>query len=94
MTDDDFDYWAVEFPTDDDLKSAYAHLAISAEVTPHIALVAETAMDEDEIRAALAPMTAQGVSFTVTPSDISKDDMWPQWPEDSDEAEDGGTPKP
>jgi hypothetical protein len=85
MTDDDFDYWAVAFTTVEDLKAAYSHLAISAETSPHVALVAETLMDEDEIRKALEPMAAQGVTFTITPSEISREDMWPQWPEDDEE---------
>lgn len=87
MTNDDFDYWAVEFSSREDLKAAYSHVAISAETSPYVALVAETAMDEDEIRAALAPLSAQGVSFTITSSEISRQDMWPEFPEDSDEDE-------
>jgi hypothetical protein len=87
MTDDDFDYWAVEFSSREDLKAAYAHIAISAETSPYVALVAETAMDEDDVRAALAPMAAQGVPFTITHSEISREDMWPEFPEDSDEDE-------
>lgn len=88
MHRDDFDYWEVRFETEADLQAAYAVLPISAQSGPHVALVEDDRMGEDEIRQALRTMADGNVSFSISPSEATKDEMWPVWPEDPD-TEDG-----
>lgn len=85
MTDEriEFDYWAVEFTSEQDLQCARRHLPVSGEVTPHVALVDRDRMDDAQIREAVAAM---GVSFIIVPSSIRKDEMWPEDAGDEDES--------
>lgn len=90
---DEFDYWEVHFKTKTDLKSAYAHIAISAEIAPHGALVDGDQADEQHIREALE---AAGLPFEIARSEMTKDEMWPAWPEDFGYEDEGDedTPSP
>lgn len=85
MEDDEIDFYEVRFADEAILMEARKHLVVHAVLGSGGCLVSSAYMEKEAIEKALAPMAAAGVTFSVSDSGITTEDMWPTWPEDGDD---------